>query len=95
MSTTAKRGQWGDIRWTGHFWKGFQGPRDAKGNLYLMTYEIVGAQDSKHYRDTVDGIEVTNGTCNGKGWDVVLFGEVVAHEDHKTDAQRAAADLAL
>lgn len=93
MSTTAKRTGYGDVRWTGHFWNGFNGPRNAKGNLYLMEYQIVGAEDCKYFRDTVDGISVTNGTCDGKGWDVILFGEVVAHRDHKTDAQNVAESL--
>lgn len=93
MSATAKTGRYGNVRWTGHFYRGFSGPRNAKGHLYLMEYQVVGAQDSRYFRDTVDGLSVTNGTCNGQGWDVVLFGEVVAHEHHKTDAQRVAVDL--
>jgi hypothetical protein len=93
MSATAKIGRYGEIRWTGHFWNGFSGPRDKRGNLHLMAYEIVGAEDNSYFRDVVDGIMVTNGTCDDKGWDVVLFGEVVGHEDHKVDAQRVAAEL--
>jgi hypothetical protein len=93
MSATPKLNGYGDVRWTSHFYNGFNGPRNAKGNLYLMTYEIVGAQDSKHYRDVVDGIQVTNGTCNGKGWDVLVYGEVVDHHALKSDAQHAALSL--
>lgn len=93
MSTTAKRDRWGQVRWTGHYWNGFNGPRNAQGHLYLMEYQIVGAEDSSRYADTVDGLSVTNGTCDGKGWDVVLYGEVVDHKDRKTEAQRAAEEL--
>ena len=93
MSTQAKRTGYGDVRWTSYFYNGFNGPRNAKGNLYLMTYEIVGVGDSKHNREVVDGIQVTNGTCNGDGWDVILFGDVIAHEHLKSDAQRVAAEL--
>jgi hypothetical protein len=94
MSAAPKLDRYGEIRWTGHFWNGCEGPRNAKGNLYLMSYEIVGAEASSRSYDTVDGIEVTNGTCDGKGWDVVLFGDVVDHKQLKSDAQRVAADLA-
>jgi hypothetical protein len=93
MSTTAKLDRWGSVRWTSHFYDGYNGKRNARGNLYLMAYEIVGIEDNSRYRDTVDGIVVTNGTCDGKGWDVVLFGEVVAHEQYKRDAQRTAEDV--
>jgi hypothetical protein len=93
MSSTPKRTGYGDVKWTGHFWNGFNGPRNARGNLYLMTYQMVGALDRKHQPDYVDDIEVTNGTCAGKGWDVLVCGDVVQHCEHKSEAQAAAEEL--
>ena len=56
MSAVAKKTGWGDVRWTGHYYHGFNGRRNAKGNL-------------------------------------VLFGEVVAHEQYKSAAQVIAESL--
>lgn len=88
MSTQAKRDRYGAVRWTGYFWKGFEGPRNAAGRLYLREYGIV-ADDG----GTVEGIAVTNGPCGGEGWDVVVYGDVLAHAEHKGDAQRIAEGL--
>lgn len=88
MSTQAKRDRYGDVRWTGHFWKGWDGPRNADNRLYLMEYGIVAEGGG-----TVEGLAVTNGPCDGQGWDVVVYGETLAHEHYKGDAQRIAVEL--
>lgn len=98
MSTIPKINEYGDVMWRGHFDMNHPAKvtnhRDGRTTRKpYMVYEMVGINDRKHYYDHVDGLQVTNGTCQGKGWDIVLFGEIVHHEADKRDAQREAETL--
>jgi hypothetical protein len=59
-----------------------------------MAYEMEHWASRRSCYRSIEGICITNIYCGvGKGWDVVIYGTIMHHETHKTDAQREAEKL--
>ena len=96
-------GNGGNVVWSGYFAKynppilpGVNGiyPKPDSVKHPAMTYVMEHWASRKHFYRTVDGICITNLYCGvGKGWDIILFGDIIQHEKTKGDAQREAEKL--
>lgn len=59
-----------------------------------MAYVIEHWTSTKRHYRTIDNICITNLYCGyGKGWDIVVYGTIMDHKTHKSDAQREAEKL--
>jgi hypothetical protein len=88
---TPKTTKYGDVVWTGFFTDPNARPMKSGGTTYVM----VKAGTSGFNRDDSKGIaEVRQNVADG-GWDIVLYGSVVANEHYKVDAQRELKSLFL
>lgn len=77
---------WGRPVWRGHLANPY---RDQ-----AMTYRMEHAASTSRDRRMIEAVEVTNGRCGqGRGWDLVVHGDVVQHYTHKADAQHDAEQL--
>lgn len=91
----------GSVVWSGYFARGqvlvygrLPAPSSRQARAICTAYEMEHWSSRKNFRRTIDDIVVTNLFCGyGNGWDIVVCGAIVQHEDHKTSAQREAEKL--
>lgn len=90
---------WGDIVWTGFYAKYSppapgETPKPDTIKTPAMAYVMEHHTSTKRHYRLIYEIQITNLYCGtGKGWDIVVCGSIVGHEDWKTDAQREAEKL--
>jgi hypothetical protein len=87
-----------DVVWTGYYARGFNevsGREPApSGKRPPMTYVMEHHSSRKYEYRTIDQIKVTNLYCGvGNGWDIVVEGTIIQHEDRRTTAQGEAEKL--
>jgi hypothetical protein len=93
-------GNGGNVVWTSMFASysppipNMTPPSIAPRGKVPMAYKMEHWSSTKRNYRTIDNICITNLYCGvGKGWDIIVEGTIVQHEDHKTDAQREAEKL--
>jgi hypothetical protein len=57
-----------------------------------LAYQMERAGSRKNDYQVIEEIQVQRAE-DGKGWNILLFGDVVGNEHYKSDAQRAAEDM--
>lgn len=100
IAKTSPRGAGGNVVWTGYYAAysppipNKTPPGIAPRNKVPMAYKMEHWTSTKRYYRTIDEIIVTNLYCGvGKGWDIIVCGTIVQHEDRKTAAQGEAEKL--
>jgi hypothetical protein len=92
-------GNGGNVVWTSFFALGYvhingHGPAIPQGKKPAMAYKMEHYTSTKSHYRTIDEIIITNLYCGvGNGWDIIVLGDIVQHEDRKTQAQGEAEKL--
>jgi hypothetical protein len=94
-------GNGGNVVWRSQFARGYINIPGLQPALQTrnardicMAYKMEHWASRKNFNRTIDEIIVTNLFCGyGKGWDIIVYGSIVQHEDTKSDAQREAEQL--
>ena len=91
---------WGDVVWTSFFPRGVvhvEGRTPAPerwSNRQAMAYMMEHWASTGRYRRYIDEIIVTNLYCGvANGWDIIIWGTIMGHEDRKSEAQALAEKL--
>lgn len=92
-------GNGGNVVWSGHFASYSppapkQVPAPQSVRKPAMAYVMEHWTSTKRNYRAIEGVCVTNLYCGvDKGWDIIIYGTIMHHEKHKTDAQREAEKL--
>jgi hypothetical protein len=101
VAKTSPRGwdKGGNVVWTSFFARGYvhvdgHEPAPNRRVENPMAYKMEHYLSTRNNYRTIDDIIVTNLFCGiGKGWDIIVCGSIVQHEDRKTWAQGEAEKL--
>jgi hypothetical protein len=92
-------GNGGNVVWTSFFALGYvqangYEPAPPSGKKTAMAYKMEHwTSTQRHYR-IINEIIVTNLFCGvGRGWDIIVCGDIVGHENRKSQAQYEAEKL--
>jgi hypothetical protein len=94
-------GNGGNVVWSGYLARGYinipgltPAPQSRNTRAICMAYEMEHWASRKLFHRTIEEIIVTNLFCGyGKGWDVIVYGTIIQHEDTKSAAQGEAEKL--